>query len=205
MQVSDREQFDILLEKLYGGFNMPLSKARSDAYFDGLQKMQLSRFARCVDAALGEDGPERIPSVTQVWGIYRKLKLAADPKPVLPPPPDPDHLSYFANRLLWTHVSTRGGLGSTGRFIPAYGMVDCKASPELTACLKVKAELVEFFLELIREGSEHATPSEFVTAWTKNLREVSVITPKALAAYLKIIANEKQPFPAHMGRQLKAA
>lgn len=205
MQTSDREQFDLYLEKLYAGFNMPVSKARQDAYFDGLAKMPLSRFMRCVDAALGEDGPERIPSVTQLWGIYRKIKTSLDPKPEPKPESDPDHLTYFANRLLWKHVASRGGLGSTGRFVVAYGMVDCKASAELTACLKVKAELVAFFIELIREGSPHATPAEFVTAWIKNLGPVSAITPAALASYSKVIAAETKPFGAHMARVLKAA
>lgn len=189
MQVSQRAEFEILLEKLYAGFNMPISEARKAAYWDGLAKMSLGQFSSVVDIALGENGPERIPPVPALWKMLKSAKQVT-PAPI-EKPIDPDHLTYFANRLLWMHVASRGGLGSVR-----------EPSEELTACLKVKADLVEFFLELIREGSPHATPAEFVTAWCKNLRAVSAITPKALAGYLKIIANEKQPFAPSMGRKV---
>jgi hypothetical protein len=202
MQVSQRAEFEILLEKLYAGFNMPISEARKAAYWDGLAKMSLGQFSSVVDIALGENGPERIPPVPALWKILKSAKQVATAP--IEKPTEPDHLSYFANRLLMTQLTNRGGLGSTGRFVAPRGMVDCESSPELAACLKVKAEVVEFFLELIAEGSKHATPAEFVTMWAKHLREVSVISPKALAAYLRIMGSEeaKRPFPAYMGRKV---
>lgn len=203
MQISDRERFEVLLEKLYAGFNMPMSRARSDAYFDGLQKMQLVRFSRCVDEALGENGPERIPSVTQIWKIYKTIAHTNAPLPEAKPV-EQDHIAHFANRLLLNHITARGGLGSKGKFVAPYGMTQCEQSNELTECLKVKADLVDFFLELIREGSADATPAEFVKTWVKHVGAISPIAPGALANYTKIIAgpNAKKPFEKFMARDL---
>jgi hypothetical protein len=75
MYAKDRGEFNQLLEKLYAGFNMPISDARLSAYWDGLAKMSLGQFAVAVEQALGPNGPERIPSVPAIWKIskdYRK-------------------------------------------------------------------------------------------------------------------------------------
>jgi hypothetical protein len=203
VQVSERDRFDVLLEKLYAGFNMPMSKVRAEAYFDGLGKMSLAQFARCVESALGENGPERIPSVPGVWKISKELKHKNEPLPEAPKA-EPDHLQDFANRLLWIHIRARGGLGSKGKFTPPRGLSNCEASPELAMCLKIKTDMVEFFGELIAEGSEHATPKEFVSQWVKELMLVSPISPKALAGYTELIADprSKVRFAADMIRQL---
>jgi hypothetical protein len=206
VQVSDRDEFESLLGKLYAGYNMPISKARTDAYFAGLAKMPLSQFARCVEHCLGEGGPDKIPSVPAMWGIRKKLTTPA--AVFQPPKEEPDHLQWFANRLLMLHIATRGGLGSTGRFVPGEahlsGMNDCTASVELDAYRKVKADMVEFYEELIREGSPHANPSSFVGDWVKQLSAVSKITPKGLAEYTRFIAlpEFKRPFAASMIRKI---
>lgn len=207
MQVSEREQFEAHLSRLYGAYNMPLSKVRTDAYFGGLTKMPLWQFARCIDYCLSEKGPEKIPSVPAIWSIRKKMTLEAAPKEQSKQ--DPDHLEFYANRLLLLHLTTRLGLGSTGKFTAGEahlsGMSDCRASAELDACRKVTRELVEFYCELIEEGSSHANPSSFVGDWVKQIASVSAIAPKALSTYTGMIANpqNKQPFPPYMARHLE--
>jgi len=202
MQVSDREQFEAHFTRLYGGYNMPVSKARMDAYFSGLAKMPLSQFAKCVDHCLGEGGPEKVPSVPAMWGIRKKLMVAAEPPPAYKE--IPDHLEHFANRLLLDHIRSRGGLGSQGTFVPAHGLVDCRPSAELEACMKLKRELVEFYQELILENSPHANPSSFVEDWAKQLSAVSRVMPGTLAMYTRFISGPKfkSPFPVSMARKL---
>lgn len=81
MNSSQRAEFKILFEKLYGGFNMPVSSAREAAYWEGLSKMSLGHFAAAVEYALGEHGPERIPSSSAIWKISNTIRSRA-PAPV---------------------------------------------------------------------------------------------------------------------------
>ena len=188
MQSQDRDRFESLIEKLYGGYNMPLSKARTEAYWDGLAKMPLSQFARCIEHCLGEGGPERIPTVSGIWAIRKKLTERAE----LPKAPKrtPDRLEYFANRLLWWHQRARGGLGS----------VDGKPSAELSACLKLRRELVVEFTSYIREGDDLATPEAFVIAWIAGLKSIGPLAPGESDALQRLghIDAARDPFPASM-------
>lgn len=204
MHASDRGDFKIELEKLCGGFNVPLTKAREEGYWTGLARMSIQQFRKCVEFALGPDyeGTD-FPKSGQIWGIYKgtAIKPNTEAKTL---PPDEDHLAYLANRLLWLHVSHRGGLGSTGRFIPAHGMVDCKASAELAACLKFKRELVAQFCGFVREGDEMATQAAFVRWWAGGLAKVSEVLPRTARNYEQLAAapESQKPFPAYMGREL---
>lgn len=204
MQVSDRDLFEALLEKLYAGFNMPMSKARSDAYFDGLQKMSLARFSRCVDEALGENGPERIPSVTQIWKIYKGIAHATEPLPV-PKPIEQDHLLFFANRLFFKHLTFKNWMGSVGTFIPARGMVNCIPSAEMLASRKVIRDLVDYFSGPILEGDSDATPAEFVAQLIVALDRVSKIDARTIQAWGELVrhADAMKPFERHMVRPLE--
>jgi hypothetical protein len=204
MLSTDREEFLALLGKLCAGYDRPCTKAREEAYWSGLGKMSLLQFARAVDVALGEEGPEKFPTPHTLWELHKQAH-ATHTVHVQTPTDDRDHLEYFANRLLFIHSSNRGGLGSTGRFVPAYGMVDCVASPELIAVLKVKRELVEEFLEYIREGDELATPKEFVRRWVIAIERIGVVTRKTLEHYRVMVSSTdaQQPFPASMARSLK--
>jgi hypothetical protein len=125
----------------------------------------------------------------------------ADPQP---PTDARDHLEFFANRLLLQHVASRGGLGSSGRFAMGRGLVDCKASPELQACLRAKRSIVDEFASYVREGDELATPAEFMRAWSIVLRKVSKVDDALLAHWGETAQRPalQQPFPAHMAREL---
>jgi hypothetical protein len=80
---AQRGEFKSLLEKLYAGFNMPISETRIEAYWQGLAKMSLGQFSAAVDYALGEQGPERIPASPALWK-YAKEARARAPAPYVP-------------------------------------------------------------------------------------------------------------------------
>lgn len=205
MQVSDRGDFHIELGKLCAGFNVPLTKAREDSFWTGLARMSLPQFRRCVEFALGPDydGTE-FPKTGDIWRIYKGTAISPNAPDVKALPPDQDHLAYFANRLMWIHVSHRGGLASLGRFIPTHGMVDCKASRELEHCLKFKRELVEQFSGFVRDGDDMATPAAFIHWWLGGLRKVSEVLPRTVTTLEEMAEHPdaRKPLPAFMAREL---
>ncbi len=72
---SDRPEFEAQLATLCSGFNVPMGE-RSGAYWLGLQKMDLATFARVVADALGEGGPEKMPTVGMCWTLSKKTRVA---------------------------------------------------------------------------------------------------------------------------------
>jgi hypothetical protein len=176
MQSTDREEFDKQLAQLCAGFDKPIGD-RNEAYWKGLAKMSIIEFARCVEFALGEDGPEKLPTSGQVWKIRKQLK--AQPSIALPlhapQRASRDHLVLFANRLLLRHLIWRGGLGSVGNV----------ASPELERCLKVKRDLILEFAPFVRARDEMATKGTFVEMFTRALAKVSALDERRWAELLK--------------------
>lgn len=83
MNSNQRTEFEAVLQRLYAGFNMPISETRMDAYWQGLAKMSLGTFSLTVDYALGENGPERIPSTSALWKISKQIRIQA-PQPYKP-------------------------------------------------------------------------------------------------------------------------
>lgn len=205
MQPDDREEFRMVLATLCAGFDVPMTKAREDAYWVGLAKMSLTQFRRCVEHAIGADyTDDRFPNTNKIWRIYRGTAFTNAPAEQKALPPDPDHLAYFANRLLWLHVSHRGGLGSTGRFVPAYGMVDCKGSDELNRCLAFKRAIVEEFCEWVNNGDETATPESFIRWWIVGMQKISEVLPRTIRD-LERLAEEpeaRHPFAPLMAREI---
>lgn len=207
MQSTDRTEFEAQLAALCAGFNVPATKERQEAYWTGLSKMSLPQFVRTVEHALGEEGPEKFPTTGFMWKLYKRAKNQTQTiKQNVPQIEQKDHLLFFANRMFFRHLMNRGGLGSTGRFIPAYGMVDCKASAELLAARKVVLDLVEYFSGPIREGADDATPAEFVAQLIVALDKVSKIDSKTLDGWREMSAHPdaKKPFEPYMGRTLSA-
>lgn len=211
MQASDREEFRSELAKLCVGFNVPLTRAREEGYWAALARMSLAQFRKCVDFAIGPDyDGDEFPKTGQIWRIHRGPVVKPDANvPALPA--DQDHLAYFANRLLFMHMTHREGLGSTGTFIPGEakksGMNDCHASTELQLCLRYKRDLVAQFCGFVQEGDELATPAAFIRWWAGGLAKVSQVLPRTLQAYTRMAEGEEaqQPFPAYMARELMQA
>jgi hypothetical protein len=71
--------------------------------------MQLGQFARVVEFALSERGPERIPTVPQCWTLAKQLRAAAPrATPREEPPPTYDSLHCFAQRCLLRWLRENG-------------------------------------------------------------------------------------------------
>jgi hypothetical protein len=198
MQAADRDEFEIQLAKLCAGFNVPMTSHRKDAYWSGLAKLSLPQFARCVDYALTDDGPDDLPSTKGIWKIFRALRSGhtfEQQRQVRPL--EPDHIEYWANRLLYAHIASRGGLGTPGS----------SASPELTTVLKAKRELVDWFAGPIRDGDTDATPAEFLRQWIAALQEIGHVDKALNSRWCEMIERPEysQPFPPSMGRELQRA
>lgn len=69
MQVDDLAEFETVVGKLCAGFEVPVTKARKDAYWTGFRKMPMTQFSRLVDLALNESTFISMPTV----GALRKL------------------------------------------------------------------------------------------------------------------------------------
>lgn len=82
MQASDRDGFVKLVGQLCAGFEVPMSEARVDAYWRGLEQLALPAFERIVTFALGEDGPAKFPKVADIWQLHRSLRVRAPPPPM---------------------------------------------------------------------------------------------------------------------------
>lgn len=196
MLSTEMDGFEAELAKLCAGFEVPVTKHRKDAHWSGLRKMSLAQYQRCVDIAIGEDGPDDFPTPKAIWRIHRQLRVAGPADAVHTSArvmSDPDHLEYFANRLLLKHLTHRCGLGS-----------GAQASAELADCLEFKRELVSEWLPYIRERDEDATPAEFLRRWILGLRRVSRVDKAELVALQAFADDERSltPFPGHVGREL---
>lgn len=206
MQITDRPEFDTQLERLCAAFNVPATEARKSAYFTGLAKLSILQVCRAIDHACAADGCDEFPTVHRLREFYyQSRRSSAQPADAQAPKDDPDHLEYFANRLLWMHLSHRGGFGSTGRFVPAHGMVDCQASADLEEVQKFKRELVAEFAGYIAEGDDAATPAAFVRMWHAGLVEISDVLPRTERDLERLAQapHMQTPFPAFMARELR--
>lgn len=205
MQSSDREHFLIQLARLCAGFDIPVTKAREDAYWSGLAAMSLAQFARCIDFAVGPHyDDEKFPTTGRLWKIHRSFRSAPQHAIIEQPIDSRDHLEYYANRLLLRHMGHRLGLGSKGRFMPGYGLVECVASPELLACRQATKAITNWFRGPVSEGAEDATPAAFIEAFIRAIAAVSVITPTTLLEWAEQVKDPlaQLPFPAWMARPL---
>ena len=75
MQSADREQFNTQVRTLMGGHEVFPSPDKIEAYWTAFgTKLSLIQFTRIIDHALSEDGPEDMPTVPQMWALYRDLR-----------------------------------------------------------------------------------------------------------------------------------
>jgi hypothetical protein len=140
----EREEFDRLLGQLCAGFNVPVGD-RAEAYWKGLARMSLVEFARCVEFALGEQGPEKIPTSPQVWGIRKQLRTHREirpPEPCIAPLRHYTDSQRFANQLLvdWLSWYCR----SAGTWIPE----------EMARALYVSARELADQMQLLRDDND---------------------------------------------------
>ena len=144
MQNTERKEFDGYVAKLCAGYNAPLGD-KPEAYWTAFSKLSLIEFARCVEFALGESGPEKLPTVRGIWDIRRQLKTRLsqrDPEKLLP---DQPKWLKLINSMFLKYLSKR-------RFDEMY-IGDINIEDRRRECLS----LVEFFEGLEAEGDEEAT------------------------------------------------
>lgn len=115
MLAAEREDFDKQLDVLFGGYPTFVTPPRREAYWRGLQKMQLSTFVRCVDAALQDQSEEgkKLPTVNRVWELSRVLKSRAftQQPPRTQEAPSYDDYHRLGSRWLFAFLLKRGGVG----------------------------------------------------------------------------------------------
>jgi hypothetical protein len=132
MRSTERPEFTALLGALCAGFNQPVTPERIEGYWRGLSNMQLPAFERVVDYALGETGPDKLPTAPQLWRLYRELTAAArkeaTPAPVQGALVDPHPFTLHANRVMFRllrELAQKHGTGATPESLAA--MVAAKA------------------------------------------------------------------------------
>jgi hypothetical protein len=99
------DEFDKALAQLCAGFNVPCTEERREAYGRAFRKLSPLMWDRLVDYALSEDGPDKMPTVRELWSIRRELR-AQLPQAATPtqPPWEGDMWDIAANRHLLAHL-----------------------------------------------------------------------------------------------------
>lgn len=100
MLSTERKDFDEQLEVLFGGFTQFLTPNRKEAFWRGLQKMQLSMFARCVDYLLGDSGDDKLPTPNRIWQVSRQLRQRPSMEKPAVEQPEFDAVHAFGQRCL---------------------------------------------------------------------------------------------------------
>lgn len=148
MYSTDREQFDVQLSLLCQGYGFWVGD-RSEAYWKGLAKMSLPSFARCVEFAISEDGPEKLPNTHGIWKIHREMRSSGAPQPAaaIELPPQGKWLCRV-NSLFLKYLERR-------RLTEVF-KGDINLAARRAECLK----LVEFFEAIEAERDPEATEPE---------------------------------------------
>lgn len=71
----DVSQFELQLRTLCAGFNVPPTPERLEAYEKAFGKLNAAMWARMVEHCLAEAGPNRMPTVRELWDIRRELRV----------------------------------------------------------------------------------------------------------------------------------
>lgn len=79
MQASDRPEFERQVAMLFAAYNVPPGD-RSEAYWKAFNVLGLVEFARMIEFTIGPDGPEKLPTVPQLWKLRKSMKAPARPR-----------------------------------------------------------------------------------------------------------------------------
>jgi hypothetical protein len=77
MQVTDREAFDKLFERLCAAFNTPPTSVRREAYWQAFEKLALRDFTVLISKATGGDEFDSMPTTGALWKLHRKAEEPA--------------------------------------------------------------------------------------------------------------------------------
>ena len=104
MQAEDRGVFEKALTELFGALDKPLTEAKREAFWKGLNQMSLVEFHRCCDYLIDQLSEHEAPrtfSVSDIWSAKRAMRAPA-PEPHLEPVMDPWGIA--ANKHLLAHL-----------------------------------------------------------------------------------------------------
>lgn len=73
MLQADRAEFDRQVSLLCAAYNVPIIN-RADALWLAFNKLRLDDWMRIISHAIGPDGPEKFPTVRQLWGTRKALQ-----------------------------------------------------------------------------------------------------------------------------------
>ena len=161
MLSTDKPEFEVQLTLLCQGYGFWLGD-RLEAYWKGLSKMHLSSFVRCIDFALSEDGPEKIPNVHGIWKIHREMRergMAHIAKPSMPAPAENKWLRHV-NGLFLKYLARR-------RLTQAF-KGDLNIGMRRSECLS----LAKFFEGLEMEGDSEATVVELRSKFYRSMDRI---------------------------------
>ena len=186
MRAMDEPKFRTILASLAEVFTHEISAPFAALYWEALKDLAIEQIE--AGAKFWIKTGKRFPKPAELRAErFQEASRAFKPDPRME---GPEHLLFFANRLLLTHMMARGGLGSD----------------ELLAARKVVHDLVDEFSAYVRDCDELATPAQFIRLFVLALDRVSKIDPIAMNAFnrtLKQSATEK-PFVRSMARSLPA-
>lgn len=161
MRPDDFNAFSDQVAVLCAGFNVPATAERVEAYWRGLQKMDLMVFTRAVESALGEGGPDKIPTTPQLWNLTRHLRArptviafeTTDRPPIC-------NFRSFANRRMLPYLMARGAA----------------TDESLQRMIEEKNRLADAFRSI--DSEEKISEAEFAKELTKAWNRVWVERPR---------------------------
>jgi len=71
----DRPEFERQVAMLCAAYNVPAGE-RGEAYWNAFNRLGLIEFARMVAHIIGPEGPDKLPTVPQLWKIRKELGKA---------------------------------------------------------------------------------------------------------------------------------
>lgn len=173
-----REEFAPLFAALCAAYDRPVTPEREAAYWQAFHGLHVAGWQRLVETCLGEDGPERMPTVRALWDVRAKLKRAA-PAINRQDEAAPWHgsesrrlLNCMLIRWLWAEREA--------------GRVGCLVPAELEARVLACQELATAHEMLIADRDPSATPArlrESFDAAMAHVPRLPATHPSAARAY----------------------
>jgi hypothetical protein len=168
VEPDDRKAFDAILAELFGALDKPLTDAKRDAFWKGLQRMGILEFARCRDhilAKLETGEPPKNFGVSQVWDAKRELRAKAPIAPAAAQSePEVDVWEAAGNQHLLAHIRRRLALNPQHFGRPATLAAMRQTTREKFPHADASPDFVQNVKRLVRARN----------AWVADMRDVAV-------------------------------
>lgn len=157
MLSTERNEFDVELKVLFGAFPSFLTDDRREAYWRGLQKMNLGLFKRCVERAIGEGGDEKLPTVHRLWEISHALRDQAR-GPMHGPGPqaqrEVDLFTGYGNRVLFWYLTSSSKASPDGLRPIGEEMRGAPSAKSLRVLIREKNRIADAYRSICTEEPE---------------------------------------------------